>query len=458
MDIVGPERPLTDLSGSVPDAGPDAEQSARPLGWWRIMDTSIGIVPLPVFVAVLALIAGYVWLGKVPSDLTTNIAVLTVGGFACAELGKHLPGLRRIGAAAILATFVPSYLVYAHLIPEPLRQSITDFTDQSNFLYLFIGSIIVGSILGMDRRLLIGGFVKIMVPIVAGTLVALVVGTLVGTTLGIPLEKTLFMIIIPVMAGGVGEGAIPLSIGYSTLSGASEGDLLAEILPAVMLGSLVAIVLAGLLNMLGKRRPDLTGYGALQPGEVDVPLTDEAATRTAPDLATVGGAVVLAMTLYIIGAFVQKLTNFPGPVTMLFLAVVLKLGRLVSPRLEQGAFQNYQFFRVAVTYPLLFAIGVSKTPWEKLMSAFNLPEVLTIVATVGSLVATGFFVGRRVNIHPIEAGIVAACRASQGGTGDVAILSASERMTMMPYAQVATRIGGAITVTLALALFAKFGV
>ena len=99
-----------------------------------------------------------------------------------------------------------------------------------------------------------------------------------------------------------------------------------------------------------------------------------------------------------------------------------------------------------------------KTPWEKLMSAFNLPEILTIVATVGSLVVTGFFVGRRVNIHPIEAGIVAACRASQGGTGDVAILSASERMTMMPYAQVATRIGGAITVTLALALFAKFGV
>ena len=61
---------------------------------------------------------------------------------------------------------------------------------------------------------------------------------------------------------------------------------------------------------------------------------------------------------------------------------------------------------------------------------------------------TGFFVGRLVNIHPVESGIVAACRASQGGTGDVAILSASDRMSMMPFAQVATRIGGAITVTL----------
>jgi malate:Na+ symporter len=309
----------------------------------------------------------------------------------------------------------------------------------------------------VDRRMLIGGFLRVLVPILAGSLAGMAAGTLVGMALGIPLKTVIFMIIVPVMAGGVGEGAIPLSIGYSALSGLREGDMLAEVLPPVMLGSLVAIVLAGLLNMLGKRRPSLTGNGVLQPGEVDEPLGDETSEQYRPDLETVGGAVVLAMSLYLAGALVQKLTNFPGPVTMLFLAVVLKLGRLVSPRLEQGAFRNYQFFRVAVTYPLLFAIGVAKTPWEKLVAAFNLPEILTIVATVGSLVGTGFLVGRLVNIYPVEAGIVAACRASQGGTGDVAILSASERMNMMPFAQVATRIGGAITVTLALALFAKFG-
>jgi CCS family citrate carrier protein len=421
------------------------------------MDAKIGIVPLPVAIVIAALLAAFVRLGQVPADLTTNILTLSLGGFACAEIGKHIPGLKKIGAAAIFATFVPSYLVYIGAIPGPLKDSITTFTEQSNFLYLFIGSIIVGSILGMDRHMLIGGFLKIFGPIVVGSIAAAAVGIGLGTALGLGLKHTAFMIVIPVMAGGVGEGAIPLSIGYSTLGGGTQGDLLAEILPAVMFGSLTAILLSGGLSLLGRKRPELTGNGQLQPGEHDVLLTGEDAPQFRPDLQTVGAAVVLAMTLYLIGAFFQKLTGFPGPVTMLFLAVAIKLGRVVSPELERGAFRNYQFFARLVTYPLLFAIGVAKTPWEKLMSAFTVAEILTIVGTVLTLVFTGFFVGRLVNIYPVEAGIVAACRASQGGTGDVAILSASERMNMMPFAQVATRIGGAITVTLALALFAKFG-
>jgi len=76
---------------------------------------------------------------------------------------------------------------------------------------------------------------------------------------------------------------------------------------------------------------------------------------------------------------------------------------------------------------------------------------------VVTLMATGAVVGRLLNMYPIETAIINACHSGQGGTGDVAILTAANRMTLMPFAQIATRIGGAIVVTLTLILLAHFG-
>jgi malate:Na+ symporter len=142
---------------------------------------------------------------------------------------------------------------------------------------------------------------------------------------------------------------------------------------------------------------------------------------------------------------------------MLFIAVLLKLTRAVSPQLQQGAFVVFRFFQTAVTYPLLFAIGVSLTPWDKLVAAFNLPYLVTIVSTVAALMATGFVVGRWLAMYPIDTAIVNACHSGQGGTGDVAILTAANRMQLMPFAQIATRIGGAITVTVVLIVLSRLG-
>ena len=121
----------------------------------------------------------------------------------------------------------------------------------------------------MDRRVLIKGFLKIFVPLAIGSIVAGIVGTLVGTLLGLGAYHTFFFIVVPIMAGGVGEGAIPLSIGYAEILHQPQGDLFAQVLPPVMLGSLTAILLAGTLNFVGKRYPHLTGEGRLQPGEHD---------------------------------------------------------------------------------------------------------------------------------------------------------------------------------------------
>ena len=421
----------------------------------HLMERRIGIVPLPVYALLWGLAAAFVAIGKLPSDILANIALLALGGFTCGEIGKHLPVLRHVGAAAILATFVPSYLVFAHLLPGAVTASITDFTKSSNFLYLFISSIIVGSILGMDRQVLVAGFLKIFAPLALGSVCAAIVGTAVGTALGLGAHHSFFFIVVPIMAGGVGEGAIPLSIGYSAILGQPQGDLFADVLPPVMMGSLCAILIAGTLNFVGKRYPGLTGEGRLQPEDEGI-ASSEIPPEIPSDAATIAAAGVTATALYLVGVLTQRLWNWPAPVVMLVLAVILKLTRAVPASLQQGAFTLYRFFSTAVTYPLLFAIGVALTPWDRLTASFTAPVVITIVATVATLIGTGFLAGRLIGLYPIDTAIVTACHSGQGGTGDVAILTAANRMTLMPFAQIATRIGGAITVTLSLLALAQF--
>jgi len=74
--------------------------------------------------------------------------------------------------------------------------------------------------------------------------------------------------------------------------------------------------------------------------------------------------------------------------------------------------------------------------------------VLCLVTCLGAFFGA-FFVGKLVGFHPVEAGITAGlCMANMGGTGDVAVLSAADRMELMPFAQISSRLGGAVILLL----------
>src|SRR6266566_4679275 len=138
------------------------------------------------------------------------------------------------------------------------------------------------------------------------------------------------------MAGGIGEGAIPLSVGYSEILNQPPGDLFAQILPPVMLGSLTAILLAGFLNFVGKRYPHLTGEGRLQPDEHDEmdPAREEITGHI--DVSHIAAAGIMAISLYLLGTLCFNLFGLPAPVAMLFIAVVVKLAHGASSKLQEG--------------------------------------------------------------------------------------------------------------------------
>ncbi|WP_461236418.1 2-hydroxycarboxylate transporter family protein [Klebsiella michiganensis] len=424
--------------------------------WWHILDNwKVGIIPLPLFLLAGGLIALDCLGGKLPSDIVVMVATLAFFGFACGEFGKRLPVLGKLGAAAICATFIPSALVHYGLLPEVVVESTTKFYKSTNILYLYICCIIVGSIMSMNRTTLIQGFLRIFFPMLCGEIVGMVVGVGVGTALGLEPFQVFFFIVLPIMAGGVGEGVIPLSIGYAALMHMDQGVALGRVLPMVMLGSLTAIVISGCLNQLGKRFPHLTGEGQLMPNRRNE-THRETPAEGKMDVTTLASGALLAVLLYMLGMLGQKTIGLPAPVGMLFLAVLLKLVNGVSPRLQEGSQMVYKFFRTAVTYPILFAVGVAITPWQELVNAFTVTNLLVIISTVTALVATGFLVGKKIGMYPIDVAIVSCCQSGQGGTGDVAILTSGNRMNLMPFAQIATRIGGAINVSLGLLFLSHF--
>jgi len=117
--------------------------------------------------------------------------------------------------------------------------------------------------------------------------------------------------------------------------------------------------------------------------------------------------------------------------------------------MELGAYQMYKFVSANLTFAILVGLGTLFVSWKDLMQAFTPGYFIVCAASVIALVASGFIVGKWLDMYPVEAGIVMACHSGLGGTGDVAILSASNRMGLMPFAQIATRIGGAIMIVAA---------
>lgn len=433
--------------------------------WWGLMELRIGIVPLPVFVLLSVLVGGFVALGKIPKDITTTMALLVLGGSICSEIGKRTPVLKLIGGAAIVSAFLPSYLTYAGLIPSLLVKSVSEFTKSTQFIYLFISTIIVGAIFSMNRVTLVHGFFKIVLPLSIGSVVACATGLATAGALGIPLKEAFLFIVVPIMGGGVGEGVIPLSVGYAEILGNTDGQgvMFARLLPVALFANFVSIVCAGVLNWLGNKYPQYSGRGQLQSGDnLDKAVKAEHTrghddNHISVDIMTLAAGGITAMVLYMVGVMGHTLAGIPAPIGMLLSALILKVCMVIPPSLEEGARSVGRFFTIGVTYPLMFAIAVSSTPWKELIAAFHFAQLITIAVTVVTLTTVGFFVARWFSLNPVECAVVNACHSGLGGTGDVAVLTAAERMELMPFAQIATRIGGALTVMFALFFMSRFG-
>ncbi|WP_250520258.1 MULTISPECIES: 2-hydroxycarboxylate transporter family protein [unclassified Caballeronia] len=437
---------------------PSLRTGATPLGLRaRFSLMTIGGMPVAMFVALALVTILAAITGKLPNDMIGGFAVLMLSGLLLGEIGKRIPVFRHIGGPAILCLFVPSALLGYKLMDDAALKAITTTMKTANLQYLYIACLVAGSILGMNRKILIQGFLKMFVPLLVGTVTAIAAGVLVGLMFGYDPKHTFFYIVMPILGGGIGEGILPLSIGYAEITGAAQGHLIAMMVPAALIGNVVAILASGLLKRFGEKHRAYSGDGMLVKSGDDQALLKEQKAEAALDLRLMGFGLLLGCTLFILGMLLAPVTGIPGPVLMIVAAAVLKVVRAIPERMEIGAYQIYKFMSTNLTFAILVGLGTLFVSWDKLVGAFSPAYFVICASTVAAMVVSGFFVGAWLKMYPVEAAIITACHSGLGGTGDVAILSSSNRMGLMPFAQISTRIGGAGMVVFATLMMKWFG-
>jgi malate:Na+ symporter len=409
-------------------------------------NAEVGSVPLVLFVGIAIVVAVAAYANVLPKNMIGGLAVIMTLGFAFAKIGRMVPILKDIGGPAILCLMVPSALVYFEMFAPHTLATVHLLMKEANLLYFVIACLVVGSILGMNRVILIQGMVRMFVPLVVGTVVAILTGLLVGSLFGYSLYHTFFFIIVPIIGGGIGEGILPLSLAYSAILGQTPDVYVAQLAPAAVVGNIFAIICAGVLARLGVRRPELSGSGMLIRSHEDNSVFTQAQGPQQTDFQLMGGGLLMICAFFIVGGLLEKLVHIPGPVLMILAAVICKYTKAIPAAMEVGAYSCYKFVSAALVWPLMIGLGMLYVPLESVVAVFSVGYVVVCGSIVIAMALSGFFIASRLNMYPVEAAIVTSCHSGLGGTGDVAILSASNRMSLMPFAQIATRIGGASTV------------
>ncbi|ARS53321.1 2-hydroxycarboxylate transporter family protein [Kushneria konosiri] len=406
---------------------------------WRIFG-----LPLPLFGIALVVLIAAMMLDALPTGMIGALAAMMILGELLGFIGDRMPIVKSyLGGGAILAIFGAAALVYLQWLPESVSDNVTDFMKGGGFLNFYIAALITGSILGMDSKVLVKVGTRFALPLLCSVLFAALFAMGAGLLLGFSPQDAVVVITLPIMGGGMGAGAVPLSQIYEQLLGQPASYYISILVPALALGNVFAIIIAGLLNGLGKRVPSLTGNGQMMPG---VEINDH---ETAPDLGKLGIGVIVALSFYISGEILGTVIPLHPYALMIILVALVKISGLLPENITDAAAQWFRFVAKNWTFALLFGIGIAYTDLGQVIDAISITYVLIVFAVVAGAAFGAGLVGRLVGFYPIEAAITAGlCMANMGGTGDVAVLSAANRMQLMPFAQISSRLGGALILLL----------
>ncbi len=418
-------------------------------------DYKIMGISLPVYFILLAVIVIAIILDVLPGGMIGAFAFMMIVGALLDVIGNNTPIVKTFfGGGPIVIIFGSAAFVYFNLIPQSVTDNVTTFMKGGGFLDFYIAALITGSILGMSKKLLVKAAVRYFPTLLGGVAMSLIFVAIGGLAFGQSPGESIAYIGIPIMGGGMGAGAVPISEVFAKGLGIPAETILSRLVPAVALGNAIAIVFGGLLDRLGKKYPKLSGNGKLmEVGEDDLIEKED---NEQPKLSDYGIGIAMSTAFFAFGEIVAYfMVTYLGldihPYAWMIISVgVAKAFNIIPAQYEKACSNWYKFVAANWTPALLMGIGIAYTDLGQVISAFTpVYLILCFLVILGAIVGTAL-VGKLVGFYPIEAAITAGlCMANMGGTGDVAVLTAAHRMELMPFAQISSRLGGAFIILLA---------
>lgn len=417
----------------------------------------VGPMPLPWFLLFAAIILMAAVTESLPVDMLGGFGVILTLGWALGKIGDTIPGLDKFGGSTILSMLVPAILVFYGLLPDNAIESVTMLMSDANFLDLYVFALVTGSILGMNRQVLVQGFARMVIPMSVGLVLAMLIPAAIGQLVGIGFQETLFNIVTPAMAGGIGGGVLPLAQGYSEVQNIDYGAMVAILAPASILSNFFSIGVAAIVGRFGEKHPELSGNGTLvrQSATEEKELVNKE-KKTPINFQSIGIGLFLLVAVYIFGNLMQGIIGLPAAVIVIFASTIMKYFQVLPASIEEGAKQLNGFISSNFTAPLMVGLGIIYLDLKAVLDVLTWQYVVVVLAVVIVLGLTGFILGKFLNMYQIESAILSLNQSAMGGTGNVAILATTDRNSLMPFAQVATRIGGAITISIMITLLNLF--
>ena len=429
-------------------------------------------LPWYIFLIFGAIVVAAAYMGVLPQGMAGCFAFMIVLGAILGKIGDNTPIIKDyLGGGAIVIIFGSAALNYFGVLPTILNAdgsvkysivaNITSFFKPTGaFLDFYIAALITGSILGMNRKLLVKAAARYFPAIFGGLALAFLLCSVLGQIMGFGWAKALLLIALPIMGGGMGAGATPLSKIFESAGTMTADEALSIMTPAVAIGNAISIVIAGVIVkiIVSKKwngNGQLMQAGTVDPAELEI-SPEMQAKRDAIKIHYLGMGLLVSTSFFAWGFICADLWKQLVPsitihayAWMIITVAIVKIANILPEDIEVACYQWFQFIMKNLTNTLLVGIGICYLDLNQVISSLNVTYfVLCLVTCLGAFFGA-FFVGKLVGFYPVEAGITAGlCMSNMGGTGDVAVLSAADRMELMPFAQISSRLGGAVILLL----------